>query len=222
MPLCEFYARQRPVQLRCLCSFAQSTSTSRRRSQPPVTGCVCLCRAAADLRPLFYLSVCVCVCALVFVRGSGCASVCVCVRVLSWISSSAAAVPDSYITRPKKVSWLARVYFAFVARRVHTSLARNTHRIQTDRIRIRIRIRIRLRNDLRHGLRIQFCDSESASEFRALRLQFIACCLSVSLACDSVCARVCVYLFISVLANWILIFFSVLVVVAQPQKAQSE
>jgi len=35
-------------------------------------------------------------------------------------AAAAAAVPDSYITRPKKVSpgWLA--YFAFVARRVHT------------------------------------------------------------------------------------------------------
>lgn len=147
--------------------------------------------------------VCMCVCARVCSWLWLWLCVCVCVRVLSWISSSAAAVPDSYITRPKKVSWLARVYFAFVARRVHTSLARlarNTHRIQTDRIRIRIRIRIRLRNDLRHGLRIQFCDSESASEFRALRLQFIACCLSLSLSPSpaTVCVPVCVYICLSV------------------------
>lgn len=142
----------------------------RRRSQS---------QAAASTLPQILLCAraFVCLCALVYA--------CVCVLVLSWISSS---VPDSYITRPKKVSWLARVYFAFVARRVHTSLARLAHLTQNPKSR--------------------FWVSETKSEFRSDR-ERVSFFVSCSLAADAECRQCqCIKFFFFVVFCILLLFFS--------------
>lgn len=201
MPLCEFYARQRPVQLRCLCSFAQSTSTSRRRSQPPVTGCVCLCRAAADLRPLFY--VCVCVCALVFVRGSGCCCVSVCVSCLEFLLLLLLLFPTVTLRGQRKyLGWLAcisrssldeftRLWLAWLATHTESKQTESASAFASDSDFEPISA-----TDFEYNSEILIPHPSSApSAFNLSRA------VSLSRLPQCVCPCVCIHLYISVLAN---------------------
>lgn len=146
--------------------------------------CVCVC---ARVCSWLWLLLCVCVCACLVLNFFFC---CCCSRQLHYEAKESILV-GSRVFRVRR-STSSHVFGSLGSQHTQNPNRQNPHPHSHP---------TPIRTDLGNGLRIQFCDSESAFEFRALRLQLIACCLSLSLACHSVCVRVCIYLFISVLAN---------------------
>lgn len=177
----QFYAGDASAAL--LCSFVQLASLSTTATASARRYIVESAGAASHRRLLL---LCRRFC-YVRERSSVCVRECVCL-VLSWISSS---VPDSYITRPKKVSWLARVYFAFVARRVHTSLARLAHLTQNPNS--------------------WFWVPETKSEFRSDR-ERVSFFVSCSLAADAECQCQCIKFFFFYILYLAVVLFAITVI----------